>query len=69
MTEQKYTIESLNGKIEWEGGIEAAMEYGIRADDIEDETLGDLWYEATQQWAIFDHLRDEIEDYIKEKLK
>ena len=35
-------------KIEWEGGILAALEYGLRQDDLESPNcpLGERWHEA-----------------------
>lgn len=36
----------LKAKIEWEGGVAAALTYGIRAAEIADPKLAELWTEA-----------------------
>ena len=38
MVDVKLSPEQFADKIEWEGGIEAALEYGIRADRIDIST-------------------------------
>jgi len=44
MTDQpKMSADRLAQKIRWEGGLMAALEYGIRAEQIDDPALADLW--------------------------
>lgn len=64
LAKTKMSLEDLNYKIDWEGGVSDAMEYGIHSTDIEDEELAALWYEAEQQFTIFDALVRQIESYI-----
>jgi hypothetical protein len=42
-TNEKMSAERLAQKIRWEGGLMAALEYGIRPEDIADKDLADLW--------------------------
>ena len=37
------TAEQLADKVHWEGGVYAALEYGLRSEDIEDPELASLW--------------------------
>jgi hypothetical protein len=44
MTDQsKMSADQLAQKIRWEGGLMAALEYGIAPDQINDPNLSDLW--------------------------
>lgn len=52
-TESKYSKDELQDKIDWEGGILAAIEYGIYSTDIADPKIAKLWDEAV---ALYDEL-------------
>ncbi len=39
----RFDEKTLAQKIRWEGGLWAALEYGIKADHIEDPELAELW--------------------------
>lgn len=39
----KMTAEAVAQKVRWEGGLWATLEYGVRADDIEDPSIAELW--------------------------
>lgn len=39
----KLTLRRLADKVGWEGGILAAIDYGIRSEDIEDVEVASLW--------------------------
>ena len=43
----------LTRKVDWEGGIIAALDYGIRSEQIADPEIAALWHEAE---AIYDAL-------------
>lgn len=43
MTEKRYDRDLLAYKIRWEGGVMAALDYGLRADDIGDPDLRAAW--------------------------
>lgn len=62
MTAQRrgYDRDLLASKIEWEGGIVSALEYGIRSGDIEDSDLRVRWRTMEMLW---DELRPLIRDF------
>ena len=37
------TLDEFYHKVDWEGGVEAVLDYGLRADRIEDGELKDVW--------------------------
>jgi hypothetical protein len=45
MASEKWSIEEVRNKIEWEGGILDTLFWGLRADIIADEELSSLWAE------------------------
>lgn len=52
--EQKQNIWDLEGKIDWEGGYEAALEYGISIDEYEvPESLKEAWDELEEAHGEF----------------
>jgi hypothetical protein len=65
MTESR-NIFDLLGKIEWEGGLGAAMEYGLH--DVEDYDVPDevkeLWEEAATMYCEWEALADELQDAL-----
>lgn len=68
-TDRFESREELAAKIEWEGGLEAAFDYGIRSDYMPegDEELTALWREAEDAFARFDDalypLRELLEEF------
>lgn len=60
------SIDDVANKIEWEGGIISALEYGIHADDIEDEELANLWEQLEQAYNPVHKLIILIEDFLGE---
>lgn len=60
----KYDIVGLSNKIDWEGGIIDAFQYGIYSTDIADATLAALWEQAYLIYNELDPLLRKIEDYI-----
>lgn len=55
-----YTRETLIAKVNWEGGIIDALDYGIKAEDIEDPTLAALWRAAETQYRALEPLVERI---------
>lgn len=50
-------------KVEWEGGVAEAIEYGIRSESIDDPALSNLWEQAEtayEQYEQFERLIDDI---------
>jgi len=45
-----YDRELLAYKVQWEGGVTATLEYGIRSEDIDDPELALLWRRAETLW-------------------
>jgi hypothetical protein len=43
MTDKRYDRDLLASKIQWEGGVLAALDYGLRSDDIRDPDLRAAW--------------------------
>jgi hypothetical protein len=60
----KLSTDRLAQKIRWEGGIMAALEYGIRAKDIEDPDLAKLWRRLERSYGSIAPLLDEAEDRL-----
>lgn len=52
----KYTKQELANKIDWEGGIIAALEYRITHGEIEDEEIAKLWEQLEQFLPIMDQI-------------
>lgn len=55
---ESYNIFDLVAKIDWEGGIQAVLEYGLREIDDYDvpETLKEAWAEMAEHFTEFEVL-------------
>ena len=58
-------------KIEWEGGVVQALEYGLKADDLDSdefdpraEQLRDIWVALQGAWETVARLEDEASEII-----
>jgi hypothetical protein len=51
--------DALAKKVRWEGGLWAALEYGIRAEDIADPELATLWAKLERIFSEFAPLVEE----------
>ena len=60
MSEKQYDRELLASKIQWEGGVIGALEYGLKPDDIGDPELRAAWQQLQQAHA---ELRPLIQDF------
>jgi hypothetical protein len=56
---EKLTTERLARKIRWEGGLLAALEYGIKAEDIADPEISALWARLAKAYDELAPLVDE----------
>lgn len=58
--------EELAGKIDWEGGLEDALDYGIKLDDLpEDDTeLRTAWEPMQKAWEEFQRLADPVRELL-----
>lgn len=62
-------VDQLAYKIQWEGGVLDAIEYGIKADEIEDVEIRALWDEVETGYRRLWPLIHEIEMQIGARLK
>jgi len=46
------TRQDLADKIEWEGGIEPSLDYGIKSSDMPDPELEAAWLILQTRWGI-----------------
>lgn len=58
-------IDTLN-KIEWEGGVAEALEYGIKTDDFDSKELKEAWWQLEYHWLFTKKHRGIIEQAIEE---
>lgn len=60
--------QALNAKIEWEGGLVGALEYGVKPDDMpeDDKHLFNLWLELSDAFEIFKEIAERVEDLLDE---
>lgn len=56
----------LLAKVDWEGGIDAALDYGITADQFEDPELRTMWYAVQRAYNSVYKQRREINNMIDE---
>lgn len=61
-------LASLRNKIEWEGGVIGALEYGVRDDDIDDDDLSDMWYEIQTKYEVLESDIAEFEDELAKRI-
>jgi hypothetical protein len=47
----KMTVRRLAQKVQWEGGVLDALQYGIRADEIDDPDVSEAWRKLESLWA------------------
>lgn len=60
MNEKRYDRDLLAYKIRWEGGVMAALDYGLRSDDIDDPDLRAAWHRLQSLHA---ELRPLVRDF------
>ena len=53
----EYTEKEFAQKIDWEGGVIDALEYGLKSTDVEPGDLRDAW-KTLQYW--WDHLEGDL---------
>lgn len=64
---EKYTLLGLANKVEWEGGIEEAISYGIRAAEVPSSLYND-WREAEALLRKFQKVADRISVALDEEI-
>ena len=63
-----YTDEEFADKVDYEGGVFSALQYGLRASDLEDQD-GDLavrWKKLEAWWADGKDIVDLVEQSLEE---
>lgn len=55
---RRMNAKELAHKVQWEGGVLSALEYGIRSDEIADPELATLWRRMEQ---VYGQLRPSVE--------
>jgi hypothetical protein len=58
---------ALLAKMEWEGGVFDLIDYGIRADQIDDPAIAAMWQDAVDHWTVFSALCRNIEELVERK--
>jgi hypothetical protein len=57
--------EEFAGKVEWEGGIEEALHYGLKSTDIDDNPeLALAWADMEATWKVFQHTVRRVEELL-----
>lgn len=60
------TPQELANKIDWEGGILEALEYGIHAKDIQDDVIANAWRDMEIHWLEFEKYIRYVESLLPE---
>lgn len=61
MTEAEFAA-----KVEWEGGVMDALDYGLRAKDVELGGLHTMWRDLETLWEPMRWLVGQIEDVLED---
>lgn len=61
------TREDVRNKVEWEGGLPDALEYGIRSADLpeDDQELIGAWEEMEEAFSVFQSTQFVVEDLLE----
>ena len=60
MTDKPMTESAFAGKVEWEGGILEALDYGLKPADAPKGPIRDAWARLYQVWQQIEPLVDEV---------
>lgn len=66
MIEKPMTESDFISKIDWEGGIIGALEYGLTADDVEPGSMRDAWRKLDELWAPMEDAIADVQAIIDE---
>jgi hypothetical protein len=61
--------ERLASKVEWEGGVLAALEYGIRSDLIQDADIRTLWQDLETRYLELTPIVDQLEQLLAKSIR
>lgn len=62
MTNKYMTVEEFSSKVEWEGGIFGALEYGLHADQLDSEDSAST--ELRKAWADLESAYNELRPFV-----
>lgn len=68
MAEQTTEFE-FAAKVDWEGGVEAAMEYGLQSSELPDGELKDAWVEVEKYWSDYADAADRAWNVVQDILE
>jgi hypothetical protein len=60
MTDKPMSESAFAGKVEWEGGVTSALDYGLKPADAPEGPIRDAWTRAYQLWQQLDPIISEI---------
>lgn len=60
----RYNWEDLYCKIDYEGGVDEAIRYGIAGDDVPAD-IEDLWRSAVKRLNAYDEVQNEIWEILE----
>lgn len=64
----KWDVNDLDAKIDWEGGIDAALDYGVKIHEYDvSPELEAAWYEMEDAYDAFSDLRAEVYSLIEKE--
>lgn len=58
------TEHDFAAKVEWEGGITDALDYGLKAEDCEPGDLRTAWEKLELQWAAIQEEMDDVQEVL-----
>lgn len=60
MTDKLMTESAFAGKVEWEGGIFEALDYGLEPSDVVEGPVREAWTRLYQLWQQIEPIADEV---------
>jgi Na+/phosphate symporter len=70
MARELETIWDLEGKIDWEGGYDEAISYGIKIDDYDvSEELKEAWDNMVSLYGDYEEAVDLVDELIRAEKK
>lgn len=55
------TAQDFAGKVEWEGGILEAVDYGLKPEDAPEGPLRELWAQLVAQYALIEPIMRKVQ--------
>jgi uncharacterized protein (DUF1800 family) len=68
MSDRFESREALAAKVEWEGGVMEAVDYGIKAEEMPDEELRALWADLQVKYKAADEVSSKINALLEDWL-